>query len=385
VFQVALSVILVIGAGLFLRTLDNLKSVDLGFQRENLLLISFDPARSGYERVRVGSFFDQLLQRIREQPGVKAASLASHGSLSGVLPIGTRFINTTMHAEGSEPKPGEDSIYYKNFVAPSYFDTVGTRLVRGRDFNPHDYRDNPRAAIVNETAARDLFKGADPIGKHIGHSQSGPADIEIVGVVKDAKYLSVREAPLRIVYFPFHGSSPMTLHVRTSTDAKMMIPIIRRETHALDPNVPLFHIQTMTTRIDDSLREERLVFTLGSTLGVLGTLLAAVGLYGVLSYSVIQRSREIGIRVALGAQRADVLGMALRQGMKLACVGIVIGMMGAVGLTVLLRNMLFGVSPTDPLTFAVVTLLLAGVALLASWLPARRAAKVDPIVALKYE
>jgi len=383
--QVALSVMLVIGAGLFLQTLQNLKTVDLGFRRENLVLASLDPARSGYEKNRVAVFWDELLERLRKQPGVKAISLASHGSLSGVLPVGTRFINTSMHAESVAPRPGEDTTCYVNFVAPEYFETVGMRLLRGRDFDRHDLRDDAHVAVVNETAARAFFRGDDAIRKRIGRGQSGPADIEIIGVVNDAKYLNVKEAALPIVYLLATNDSPMTLHVRASTDAPMMVSLIQREARALDSNIPLFNVQTMAARIDESLRQERLVFALASLLAVLGTLLAAVGLYGVLSYSVIQRTREIGIRMALGAPRSTVLVMALRRGMTVAGIGIVAGIIAAVGLTRLLRALLFGVSPTDILTFAAVALLLAAVAFLACCLPARRATKVDPMEALRYE
>jgi len=383
--QVALSVILMAGAGLFLRTLQNLKSVDLGFRRESLVLASLDPAKSGYEKNRVAVFWDELLERIRPQPGVQAISLASHGSLSGVLPVGTRFINMSMHAEVEAPRPVEDTTYYVNFVAPAYFETVGMRLLRGRDFNRHDQRDGASVAILNETAARAFFKGDDPIRKRIGQGQSGPTDIEIIGLVNDAKYLSVKEAALPIVYLLATTDSPMTLHVRASTDAPMMISLIQREARALDPNIPLFNIQTMDARVDESLRQERLVLALASVLGVLGTLLAAIGLYGVLSYSVIRRTREIGIRMALGAQQSSVLFMALRRGMTVAGIGIAAGIIAAVGLTRLLRALLFGVSPTDTLTFAAVALLLAAVAFLACWLPARRAGRVDPMEALRYE
>jgi predicted permease len=383
--QVALSMMLVVGAGLFLRTLQNLKSVDLGFRRDHLALASLDPAKSGYDRNRLPAYWDQLLDRIRQQPGVEAASLATHGSLSGILPVGTRFISTSMHAEGLASRPGEDNTCYINFVAPAYFGTLGMRLLRGRDFNQSDQRNSANLAIVNETAARFFFKGDNAVGKRIGRGRAGPTDLEIVGLVNDAKYLNVREPALPTVYVLSTNASPMTLYVRASGDAPKMIALIQREARELDANVPLFNLQTMTARVDESLREERLVLVLASLLGVLGTLLAAVGLYGVLSYTVIQRTREIGIRMALGAQQSNVLAMALRRGMTVAGIGIVFGILGSLGFTRLAGALLYGVSPTDVPTFTVVTLLLTTIALIACWFPAYRASNVDPIQALHYE
>jgi predicted permease len=290
-----------------------------------------------------------------------------------------------MHAEGLASRPGEDNTCYINFVAPAYFGTLGMRLLRGRDFNQSDQRNSANLAIVNETAARFFFKGDNAVGKRIGRGRAGPTDLEIVGLVNDAKYLNVREPALPTVYVLSTNASPMTLYVRASGDAPKMIALIQREARELDANVPLFNLQTMTARVDESLREERLVLVLASLLGVLGTLLAAVGLYGVLSYTVIQRTREIGIRMALGAQQSNVLAMALRRGMTVAGIGIVFGILGSLGFTRLAGALLYGVSPTDVPTFTVVTLLLTTIALIACWFPAYRASNVDPIQALHYE
>jgi len=385
--QVAISLLLVIGAGLFLRTLYNLKSMDMGFRDENVLLASLDPARSGYDRQKLPLFFDQLTERVRQQPGIIEVGLASHGSLSGVLPSGMRFLNTTMHAEGYGATSGEEMNFYNNFVTPGYFPAVGIQLLRGRNFDQHDRQGSAKVAIVNEAAARHWFKGEDPIGKHIGRSATGASDIEIVGVVKDAKYVDVREKAVRTVYLPFHQSpsSPMTMHIKTIGDPRTVIPIVQREVRALDAGVPVFQVQTMSARVDDALSQERLITTLATVLAILGTLLASIGLYGVVSYSAVQRTREIGIRIALGAQRTDLLKLVIGRGMKVTLIGLALGLVAAVALTRLMTSLLYGVSATDPLTFSLIVLLLTSLAFVACYNPARRAAKVDPLIALRAE
>jgi putative ABC transport system permease protein len=361
--------------------------MDMGFRSENVLLASLDPAKSGYDRQKIVRFFDELMQRIRQQPGIIEAGLASHGSLSGVLPSGMRFLNTTMHAEGYGATSGEEMNFYNNFVTPGYFPAVGIQILRGRNFGQHDRQGSAKVAIVNEAAARHWFKDEDPIGKHIGMGMSGPSDIEIVGVVKDAKYANVREKPLRTVYLPFHQSpgSPMTMHIKSIGEPRTVIPIVQREVRALDTNIPIFQAQTMSARVDDALSQERLITTLATVLAILGTLLAAIGLYGVVSYSAVQRTREIGIRIALGARHTDLLKLVIGRGMKLAMIGLMLGLVAAVALTRLMNSLLYGVSATDPLTFSFIMFLLTGIALVACYIPARRAAKVDPIVALHTE
>ncbi len=385
--QVAISLLLVIGAALFLRTLHNLRSMDMGFRSEKVLLASLDPAKSGYDRQKLTPFFDQLIQRIRQQPGVIEVGLASHGSLSGVLPSGMRFLNNTMHAEGYGATSGEEMNFYNNFVTPGYFPAVGIQLLRGRNFDQHDRQGSAKVAIVNEAAARHWFKGEDPIGKHIGRGSTGPSDIVIVGMVKDAKYVDVREKALRTVYLPFDQSpsSPMTIHIKTIGEPRTVIPIVQREAQALDDSVPVFLVQTMSARVDDALSQERLITTLATVLAILGTLLASIGLYGVVSYSAVQRTREIGIRIALGARRTDLLRLVVGRGMKVTLIGGALGLVAAAALTRLMTSLLYGVSATDPLTFIFVVLLLTGIALVACYIPARRAAKANPIVALRAE
>jgi len=292
-----------------------------------------------------------------------------------------------MHADGYGSTSGEAMNFYNNFVTPGYFPAIGIRLLRVRNFEPHDRQGSPKVAIVNEAAARYWFKGDDPMGKRIGRGVSGPSDIEIVGVVKDAKYVNVREEALRTVYLPFHQSpfSPATLHIKTTGDPRTIIPILQREVRALDAGIPVFQVQTMSARIDDALSQERLITTLATILAILGTLLATIGLYGVVSFSAIQRTREIGIRIALGAQQMDLLKLVIGRGMKLTMIGLTLGLIAAVALTRLMNSLLYGVSATEPLTFGLIVMLLTVIVLVACYIPARRTAKVDPIVALRVE
>jgi predicted permease len=385
VVQVALALLLVMGAGLFARTLQNLKAVDMGFRRDNVLLVSVDPAKSGYTRPRTTVFFDQLIQRVRAHEGIDAVGLASHGSLSGVLPAGTRFISNQMHAAGMTPQPGEDLTVYNNFVSAGYFESVGISLLRGRAFTESDRPENIQVAIINQAAAQLLFGIEDPIGKRIGRGRHGSADIEVVGLVENAKYMSVREAPLPTVYFPFRGGSPMTLHVKASGDPASVLRVIEQELRGLDPTLPLFQVQTIEARVDDALRQERLLATLSTIMSMVGTLIATVGLYGLISFSVLQRTREIGIRIAVGAEPRQILLMILRRAFVLVGIGIFIGLPLAFSSLRVAASVLYGVSPSDPMTVTGAMILLTVVGVSAGLVPARNAARTDPCNALRQE
>jgi predicted permease len=385
VVQVALAILLVMGAGLFARTLQNLKAVDMGFRRDNVLLASVDPAKSGYTRPRTTIFFDQLIQRVRPHKGIDAVGLASHGSLSGVLPAGTRFVSNQMHAAGMTAQSGEDLTVYNNFVSAGYFESVGISLLRGRAFTESDRPENIQVAILNEAAAQLLFGIEDPIGKRIGRGRQGSADIEVVGLVENAKYMSVREAPFPTVYFPFRGGSPMTLHVKASGDPASVLRVIEQELRGLDPTLPLFQVQTIEARVDDALRQERLLATLSTIMSVVGTLIATVGLYGLISFSVLQRTREIGIRIAVGAEPRQILLMILRRAFVLVGIGIFIGLPLAFSSLRVAASVLYGVSPSDPMTVTGAMILLTVVGVSAGLVPARNAARTDPCNALRQE
>jgi predicted permease len=385
VVQVALAILLVTGASLFARTLQNLRAVDMGFDRDNILLVSIDPARSGYTRPRTAVFFDLLLERLRAHKEIEAVGLASHGTLSGVLPAGTRFISNQMHAAGMTQQPAEDLSVYNNFVSPGYFESVGISLLHGRDFTEFDRPVDVQVAIVNEAAAQLLFGNDNPIGGRIGRGRQGPADIEVVGVVENAKYLNVREAPLSTVYFPFRGGSPMTVHAKTVADSHLVLQVIEQELRALDPTLPLFQVQRIEARVDDALRQERLVAALSLVLSVLGTMIAAVGLYALMNFAVLQRTREIGIRLAVGAQPRQILVMILRRGFVIVAIGIAAGLPLALGSLRLAASFLYGVTPSHPAVVAGVVALLTAVGLSAGFVPARNAARTDPCSALRQD
>ena len=385
VAQVSLSLLLLIGAGLIARTLANLQAVDLGYQREHILMASLDLGKSGYTRERAADFYKRLVARVREQPGVEAAGLATHGALGSVLPVGARGVSSSLHAAGYEPKPNEDLTSYFNTVSPGYFDALRIGLLRGRDFNAADTATSPKVVIINEATARFFFGADNPIGRRLGRGQSGPTDLEIIGVVRNTKYLDMREDNRRIVYLPLTQSPPsrMTLFVRAAGQATEAFATIRSVAHDLDAQAPLFGLQTMDARVNEALRQEQLLASVSSYLGLLGLLLTAVGVYGVISYAVGRRTREIGIRLALGAQTGDVFRLIIKRGLTLTLSGIAFGLIAAFALTRVMASLLYRVSATDPLTFAGVALLLIGVALFACYLPAHQAMKIDPLVALR--
>ena len=374
---------LVTGAGLFARTLQNLRAADMGFDRDHILLASIDPARSGYTRPRTAVFFDQLLQRLRSHEDIDAVGLASHGTLSGVLPAGTRFMSTQMHADGVTVPSTADLTVHHNVVSPGYFEASGVSLVRGRHFTELDRAENVQVAVLNQAAAQLFFGNGDPIGRRVGSGRQGPATIEVVGVVENAKYLSVREAPIPTVYLPFRDGSPMTLHVKTRADPRSALRAIEQELQALDPTLPLFQVQTIEARVDDALRQERLVATLATILSVSAILIAAVGIYGLISFSVAQRTREIGIRIAVGAEPRQILLMVLGRAFLLVALGIGVGLPMAMGSLRVAASFLYGVTPGHPAILAGVLTVVTVVALSAALVPAGNAARTDPWNALR--
>ncbi|MGZ8844125.1 MAG: ABC transporter permease [Pyrinomonadaceae bacterium] len=378
--QVALSLPLLIGAVLLLRTLQNLRAVDTGFSRNNVLLASINPSLNGYSADKSRGFFNELLARTRALPGVTAASLATDSPLSG------GWDRNGIVVEGYTPYEDEKMSVDVTYVSPDYFKTLDIPLASGRDFNPQDTIGSPLVAIINEKMAQYYFAGQNPIGKRIGLDKV--PDVTIVGVVKDAKYISLREPMRRHFYTPIMQEKNLlnlALQVRTSGDPESITGAVRNQVRELDPHLPLYDVKTLTAEIDQSLVQERLVTWLTTSFGVLATLLVVIGLYGVLSFSVVRRTREIGIRVALGAQRRDVFLMVIKQGMILVMAGAIAGTALSFALSRLISGLLFGISPTNALTFIAAAVGLILVALVACYIPARRATKVDPLVALRYE
>ena len=378
--QVALSLPLLVSAALLLRTLQNLRSFDTGFGKENVLLASLNPSLNGYSKERSAAFYDELLKRTRALPGVKFASVASDSPISG------GWDQNIIVVEGYTPREGERMSADYTHISNDYFKSLEIPFVMGRDFDERDRTGAPRVVIVNEKLAKHFFGTTDVIGKHIG--LDGVPDRMIVGVVKDAQYVNLRANIRRHFYVPTAQVSALTnltLHVKTTSEPSVVAEQLRAELKSLDPHLPLYNIKTLSTEIDESLVQERLVTWLCAAFGVLATLLTALGLYGVLTFSVARRTREIGIRVALGAQRGDVFRMVMMRGVILVAVGVAIGLATSFAFSRLLTALLFGVTPNSVTTLAGVSAGLIAVALLACYIPARRATKVDPMVALRYE
>lgn len=379
VSQLALSLVLLIGAVLFVRSLRQAITFDPGFASQNLLIASIETRGTTLNRQQGRAFYDQALQRVGTLPGVQSVTLTR------VIPISGGGQRRGVVLDGYQPQPNEDTELNTNVVGPDFFSTMGIPIVQGRDFNSQDREGSPGVVVVNEELARRYFAGQNPIGKRLRFSDN--PQLEIVGVARNAKYRNLREQPLPFIYIPLGQEyhSGMTLMVRTHGDPASIVAALRSEMRALNKDVPVFAVQTMTDRIGGQLAADRMIAGLLTILGGAALLLAAMGVYGVIGYSVAQRSREIGIRMALGAERTDILKLIVGQGLTLVAIGTVVGLLLSLALTRAVATLLFGISATDPLTFAVVALAMMAVGLLACYLPARRATKVDPLVALRYE
>ena len=387
VTQVALSLLLLICAGLFLRSLRNASSIDPGFDADNLLALSMDLQLQGYDELKGRNFTDQLLDRAQSLPGVVSVSLTDQ------LPLGLDGgARRGMTIEGYTSQPGESMEIHSCFVSPGYFETLRIRLLQGRAFQRQDNANAPGVALINEAFARRYWAGQQPLGKRIqmGAVRSGVNDapyLTVIGVTSDGKYITLGEDATPFVYLNLAQNSVLspTLIVRTQGNPLDSLSAVRGEVAALDKNLPLFDVKTMRQHLGLALLPARLA---GGVLGVFGLValtLAAAGIYGVMAYSVAQRTREFGVRIALGANARDVLRLVARQGMALVLIGMAIGLAAALALTQLLKSLLFGVSATDAVTFTLVPFLLAAIALLACYFPARKATEVDPIVALRSE
>ena len=391
VVQIALSLLLIAGAGLMVQTVWNLQHVDLGFDASNLLLFRINPSLSGYDPERTTEIYTQVLDRVRATPGVQAASLSSHKLISQSSAIGTA-------SRVGEPAPAPGSAEVIAFskthsawnlvVDERFFETLGIKLVRGRTFATAD-EGSAQVAVINQSLARQLFQTDDAVGRQFrfgGLGESTPS-IHVIGVVQDARYTSMREnkPPTSYTYYRQHPEmrNAVTFEVRTAGVPSALTPSMREIVRAIDPNMPVYGVTTQTDQIALSLRPERLFARLAGVLGGVAVLLSAIGLYGLLVYGVARRTPEIGLRMALGAERSQVSWMILRESLMLAGVGLLLGVPAALAGTTILQSMLFGLAATDPATIGLAAGSLLILAVIAGSVPARRAARVDPMVALR--
>jgi putative ABC transport system permease protein len=378
--QIAISVLLLIGAGLFLRSLRSAVTFDPGFESQHLLLASLGTGGTEMNNAQQQNFYQRLLERAGSQPGVRSASLTK------VVPLAGGGQRRNVFLEGYQPRPNEDTELNTNVVGLNYFSTLGIPVMQGRDFGAQDKTGSPGVVVVNEELAQRYFSGQRAVGKRLRTDSEGPY-LEIIGVVRTAKYRDLREQALPFIYIPLaqEMQSNMTLLVRTVGDPSVVLPALRREIQQLDKSVPVYSVKTMREQIDAALSADRMTAVLLGIFGGAALLLATVGLYGVMSYSVAQRTHEIGVRMALGAQTLDVLRLVVKNGMTLSLIGLAIGLAAAFAFTRIMATLLFEVTPTDAMTYGIVSVGLLLVALLACYIPARRATKVDPLVALRYE
>jgi len=389
VVQVALSLMLLVGAGLFLRTLDNLRHVNVGFDPSNLLMFSLRPELNGYDVTRTISMYDQIHERLAALPGIRGVALTRVMLLSGSTS------STSMWAEDkATDKPTVGDMYVMT-VSPDYFATMGIPVLEGRLFNDHDGPTAPRVAIVNETAAKLLFPNGDALGRRIGNSLEQRGSVEIIGIVHDTKYSSVRDAAPPTTYsFWRQQAAPldskgkprpgpaMTFVARTAADPNAIAPTVRDLVRQVDSTVPINNMTTQADQLEKRFAQEKLFATAYSFFGGLALLLACVGLFGLMSYNVARRTNEIGIRMALGAQRLTVIRLVLGESLALVAIGIGLGLASTFAAGRLVEKVLFGLAPRDAATFSVAVTLVFVVSALAGYLPARRASRVDPMVAL---
>ena len=375
--QVALSFLLLMGAGLFLKSLRNLSAIDVGLKTENVLVASMNPDLNGYAPPQIANFYRELQSRVARLPGVQSVGFTDTPLLASA-PGGAGF---------RTPNRTRGLIDHLHRIGGDFFDATGVQIVRGRGFGPQDTASSPRVIIISESTAKYFYPDEDPIGRKVWVARM--EGVEIIGVARDSKYRDVREKTPRTAYISFDQDSKpngeRTAYMRTAANPLPLIALLRREVQALDDNLPLYNVKTFAQQKAESLAQERMTATLSGFFGSLALLLASIGLYGVMAYSVQRRTREIGIRLSLGAGRARVARMVLRDSMLMMLAGLAIGIPASLWLSRLVASQLFGVKPGDPATMVTSALLLIGVAMLASYLPAYRASRVDPIRALRHE
>ncbi len=386
VMQVGLSMVLLTGAGLFARSLLKLQSEDVGFDRNNVLLLGIDPRLAGYKTTELATLYQQVIERLGTLPTVQNVSIATYAPMSGTSRT------SSVKITGYTAQPDEDLVVQDLLTGPKYAETLGVPLLRGREIELRDTASSPRVAVVNATFAEKYFKDQNPIGRTFTFDDETDkgAPLEIVGVVGDIKNDDARDKPEPTVYRPIlqiqeQGAYSATIHIRTVSDPKPLVPQVRQVINQIDDKLPIFGVVTLDEQLHSNLDQERLIAQLVSFFGALALILACIGLYGVMAHGVARRTNEIGIRMALGARGGNIAWMILRETLYLVLAGLVIGVPAALIGAKLISAQLFGLKPTDPLTLIGAGVVLTLVALLAGYLPARRASRVNPLSALRYE
>jgi predicted permease len=379
--QVALSFLLLFGAGLFVRSLQNLQTTETGVALDNLVTFQVSPDLNGYDDKRTMLFYTQLLERLRSSPGVKSAGYANVPILSG------DEWDSTTSVEGHRAADGEDMQAFMNALSPGYFATMQIPILEGRDFVPADAKDEATVAIVNRKFAEHFFKGGSAIGKRLGRG-GGPntkLTIEIIGVVEDSLYEGPREGVRRQVFMPYWGKGGVAFYVRTHNASAAAYSTVRSEVKQLDASMPVYSMKTLKGQLDETLLTDRLIALLSAGFGLLATVLASIGLYGVMAFVVARRKKELGIRLALGAQPGGVVWMVMREVLVLLSIGLAVGIPAAMALGQYLSAQLYGIEPRDPWIAVATMVLLCAVSAVAGLIPAHRASRIDPILALRYE
>jgi predicted permease len=382
VAQVAISLVLLIAAGLFLRTLQNLRNADVGFNTRNLVVFRIVPMLNQYDDARTNALYAQVMERLRSVPGVRSVALSNHPLLAG-----SRNTTSIVIQGRANPSAPRESIH-RLVISPSYFETMEISMRLGRPFTDRDDQAAPKVAIINETAARQFFPNENPIGRRFGSTIETAGQLEIVGVLRDTKYDSIREPAPPTMYVPYlqQPRTPQAIfQTRTAGDPASAVAAIREAVRQVDPNLPLMNIATQIEQAEGRLQQERAFAQAYTLFGVLALVLASIGLFGLMSYSVARRTNEIGIRMALGARGQDVLAWVMGESMMLVAIGVGLGLLTAMAASRLVAALLFGLAATDGVTIAGAVTLMFVVSAVAGYLPARRAARVDPLVALRYE
>jgi predicted permease len=381
VAQVALSFLLLFGAGLFVRSLQNLKTADPGVALDNLLMFQLSPALSGYDDERGHVFYQQLLERLRAAPGVASVALAAVPILAG------DEWDSSMSVEGHQAKDGEDIQAFMNALSPGYFETMRIPVLEGRDFRPGDAKEDPTVVIVNKAFADHFFPGRSALGKRLGFG-GGPdtkLTMEIIAVVANSLYEGPREGVHRQAFIPFWGKGSGTIYFRARTESTGAFNVVRNEVRQIDSSIPLYGLKTVEGQLDETLLTDRLIAMLSAGFGALATLLASIGLYGVMAFVVARRRKELGIRLALGAQPGFVIWLVLREVLVLLAIGLAVGVPAAMALGRYVAAQLYGIQAHDPAIATGTVLLLTVVSAAAGLIPAQRASRIDPVLALRTE